>query len=498
MKIYSKIGKLIVMLSLSLKSNYNYHKPIRMIKTLRLLINYSFILFLLFSCSTQTSIARRRAPKWVKERPITPEYYIGIASVHKDADQDNYMQIAKNQALQDLASEISVNISSNSILNQFENEVEFKEEFESHTRTSIVQNLEGFEMVSSWDNKRENEYWVYYRLSKNKYELLKRIKLNKAKKVAQNYFEQAKQLEKKLDLFQALSYYAKAVDAIKTHLDEDLSVMTFSGKINLGTDIYNSIQNIFQHTQLIPAKKDIQIEISTSKKEPILVKAIWNSDADEKIIPQLPLVLHFSKGDGILNNKVRTDENGYATAQLSKVTSHQKQQEIEVSMDLAGILDTDNENMELNRLFFTPESAPKARIRVHAERLKAFLNFNEKIFGEDSKREILKNDLKKELSENFFSFTRQKDQAKVILDINTNVVKGEIKKGRNYKVFIVYLDCFFTLTNAKTGLEIFNDAIYEVKGMKPISYDYAVKEAYEEAVAEIHKNIIPKLNQLDL
>jgi hypothetical protein len=37
-----------------------------------------------------------------------------------------------------------------------------------------------------------------------------------------------------------------------------------------------------------------------------------------------------------------------------------------------------------------------------------------------------------------------------------------------------------------------------VKGMKPISYDYAVKEAYEQAVEEIHNTIIPKLNQLDL
>ncbi len=469
-----------------------------MIKYLRTFGIYFSILLLLLSCSPYTSAAKRRPPKWVKERPISSEYYIGIAVVNKDANQTNYMQLAKNQALQDLASEISINISSNSVLHQFENNTSFKEEFEADVKTSLVQELEGYEMVASWTHKKEDKYWVYYRLSKNQYALLKRIKLNKAKKLAQTFLEEGKLLKKKLDLFQALSYYAKSLDAIKNHLDEDLSVMTLEGNINLGTDIYNSIQNIFNRTQLTPEKKAIKLEISTSQKEPILIKADWLGNDGEQSIQQLPLQFKFSKGEGILNQNVSTDQFGYAASQLSKVTSRQKLQEIEVSLDLSSILDEGKENYELNKLFFTPESAPKSKIIINVERLKAYLNFSEKIFGEDSQRGILKNNLKKELSENFFSFTNKKEQAKVILDINTNVIKGEIKEGRNYKVYIVYLDCFFSLTDVKTGMEIFNDAIYEVKGMKPISYGYAVKEAYEQAVDEINNTIVPKLNQLDL
>ncbi|MBN2597352.1 LPP20 family lipoprotein [Labilibaculum sp.] len=469
-----------------------------MIKSLRTLLHFSFILTFIVSCSSNTTAAKRRPPQWVKERPVSSEYYIGIAVVKKDANETSYIQLAKNQALQDLCSEISISISSNSVLHQFENNTSFKEEFEADIKTSLVQDLEGYEMVASWDNKKEGEYWVYYQLSKNQYALLKRVKLNKAKKLSQSYFEEGKQYEKQLDLFQALNYYAKSLDAIKNHLDEDLSVMTLDGTINLGTDIYNSIQNIFNRTQLTPVKKTIQLEISTSQKEPILVKAVWLADEGEKMISQLPLEIKFTKGAGILNGNVSTDQFGYASSQLSRVSSRQKLQEITASLDLSSILDESNENYELNKLFFTEESAPKSKITLNVERLKAYLNFSEKIFGEDSKRGILENNLKKELSENFFSFTNNKDQAKVILDINTNVTKGEIKEGRNYKVYIVYLDCFFSLTDVKTGLEIFNDAIYEVKGMKPISYDYAVKEAYEQAVDEINNTIVPKLNQLDL
>ena len=453
-------------------------------------------LLLIILVFTSASYAGRRPPKWVKNRPISSEYYIGVSVVSKDVD--NYMQLAKNKALQDLASQISINISSNSVLHQFEDNTSFKEEFESQVRTSLVQELEAYEFVASWNNKRGNEYWEYYRLSKKQHALLQRLKLNKAKKLAQNYFEEAKMYENKLDLIQALNYYAKSVDALKKYLDQDLSVMTFEGSINLGTEIYKRIQNIYTRTQLVPVNKTIKIEISTSVKDPFLIKANWASNEGEKELVNLPLTFDFVTGGGLLNKNVNTDEFGYASSQLTRVTSKQKLQKVEAALDLSSILNENDEDYDLFKMFLTPDLAPKCSIILNVERLKAYMLFSEKIFGMDSQRSILKNAIKKELSENFFSFTEDKDSANVILDVKTNVTKGEIKEGRNYKVHIVYLDCFFSLTDMKSGFEIFNDAIYEVKGMKPVSYNYAVKEAYEQAVEEIHNTIIPKLNQLDL
>lgn len=463
-----------------------------MIKLLRQFLCLSLVILVFAS----TSFAGRRPPKWVKNRPVSSEYYIGISVVSKDVE--SYMQLAKNKALQDLASQISIHISSNSVLHQFEDKTGFKEEFESQVKTSLVQELEGYELVSSWNNKRGNEYWEYYRLSKKQYALLQRLKLNKAKKLAQNYFEEAKKYEDKLDLIQALSCYAKSIEALKKHLDQDLSVMTFDGSINLGTEIYKRIQNIYTRTQLIPVNKNIKIEISTSIKNPFLVKANWASNEGVNELVNLPVSFDFVTGGGLLNKHVNTDEFGYASSQLIRVTSKQKLQKVEAALDLSSVLNKNDEDYELYKMFLTPELAPKCSIILNVDRLKAFMIFSEKIFGKDSQRSILKNAIKKELSENFFSFTEDKDSANVILDVKTNVTKGEIKVGRNYKVHIVYLDCFFSLTDVKSGFEIFNDAIYEVKGMKPVSYNYAVKEAYEQAVEEIHNTIVPKLNQLDL
>lgn len=455
-----------------------------------------FSLILIILVFSSLSFAGRRPPKWVKNRPVSSDYYIGISVVKKGVE--NYMQLAKNKALQDLASQISINISSNSVLHQFEDNTSFTEEFESQVKTSLVQELEGYELVASWNNKRGEEYWEYYRLSKKQYALMQRLKLNKAKKLAQNYFEEAREYESKLDLIQALSYYSKSIVALKEHLDRDLSVMTFEGSVNLGTEIYKRIQNVYSNIQFVPVNKYIKIEISTSVKDPFLVKANWLSDEGEKELVNLPLRFGFISGGGILNKKVNTDEFGYASSQLTRVTSKQKLQKVEAALDLSSILKQDDEDYELIRMFLTPDLAPKCSVILNVERLKAYMLFSEKIFGKNSRRSILKNAIKKELSENFFSFTEDKDSANVILDVKTNVTKGEIKEGRNYKVHIVYLDCFFSLTDIKSGFEIFNDAIYEVKGMKPVSYNYAVKEAYEQAVEEIHNTIVPKLNQLDL
>ncbi len=460
-------------------------------------IQYTLILFVLMSCSTQSGLARKRPPKWVKQRPITPDYYVGIAVVKKNGDI-NYMQMAKEQALHDLCSEISVNVSANSILLQIEDNDSLNENFQSEIRTSLANEIEGYELVATWNNKKSNEYWVYYRLSKNKYQLLKRIKLNKAKKIAQNYYEQARLCESKLELVQALNYYAQAIDAIKKHLQEDVTVMTTNGKINLSVDIYNAIQRIFKNVQLTPQQKHIAIEISTAAKEPIRIKALWQGNDGESRIAKLPLEFTFTKGGGTLLNKVKTDQMGVATSQLSQITSHQRLQEIEVTLNLGDIWNEDNKNYKLNKFFFPKDLAPKCKISLNVKRLKAYLIYSETVFGNPSNNNALKNMLKKELSENFFSFTSDKSEAKIILNIKTDITKGATKKRQNYNLYITYLDCGITLIDNRTGHEIFNDAIYQIRGMQPTSYNYAIKEAYDEAVSEIHNVIVPKLNKLNL
>ncbi len=57
-------------------------------------IKYALIVLFVMGCSTQNGLARKRPPKWVKQRPVSSKYYIGIAVVNKNPEV-NYIQMAK-------------------------------------------------------------------------------------------------------------------------------------------------------------------------------------------------------------------------------------------------------------------------------------------------------------------------------------------------------------------------------------------------------------------
>ena len=53
-------------------------------------------------------------PAWLNSKPVQDSYYVGIGHSNKDG-LNNYIQSAKQSALEDMVSEIRVNISSTSV-----------------------------------------------------------------------------------------------------------------------------------------------------------------------------------------------------------------------------------------------------------------------------------------------------------------------------------------------------------------------------------------------
>ena len=146
-------------------------------------ISKQFILFLLLSLIFSSQ------PDWVKKRPINNSYFIGIGISSINLSR-NYIQSAKNDALSDLSSEISVTISSELIDILTEKSGLSQEEVVSEIRSSTKADLEGFELVDTWED--EYEYWVYYRLSKAKYQANIELKRQNAISLSLDLFKKAK------------------------------------------------------------------------------------------------------------------------------------------------------------------------------------------------------------------------------------------------------------------------------------------------------------------
>ena len=115
--------------------------------------------FTILFCSTILA----QEPGWVKQRPTSQQYFIGIGSADKTSS--GYRNLAKADALNDLASEISVSVSSEliDVMTEYSG---FSEEYaRSEIRISTKDDLEGYERYDDYNGK--DSYWIYYRISKD-------------------------------------------------------------------------------------------------------------------------------------------------------------------------------------------------------------------------------------------------------------------------------------------------------------------------------------------
>ena len=123
------------------------------------LIFASFVV-LLFSCGGRKQIA----PEWIHSKPIdqsrTYVYGLGMSYVNPNAA---YQQVARTNALSDLAGEVESQIFDETKLLQKEDSGGFSSAFKSETRTKSHIKLEEYEVVETYSD--ELRYYVLYRLN---------------------------------------------------------------------------------------------------------------------------------------------------------------------------------------------------------------------------------------------------------------------------------------------------------------------------------------------
>ncbi len=458
---------------------------------------YTFII-LLMACLLPLNAAAKKKPDWVKQRPNDPDFYIGIGMTEKSGGEMDYKREARSKALREMSSEIQVTISSNSVLHQFENNFEFREEYEAKVQTSVEQSLEGYDVLT-WEDRKE--YWVMTRLSKLKYDQRKKQKLDRAKMMATAYYDDAKKAMAQNDAYAALNYLAKAVISIKDHLEDDLTHRTVDGTYNVGTELFGAIQEVFRRVELVPVQSAYQIQFSKDLEVPIGVNALFRSDRGEMMpLRNFPLQFSFSKGEGILTAETTTNQDGYAQVSVTRLISKRKIQEITAVFDISHVMnqETDEEVKKLLQVFFPGKLMPVGRIALEIQKSKAYLIMEENIFGEESTSGPFSNMIKTELNENFFTFTSNQEEAEFVVKVKSDFVAGEEKKGQGYSVYLVFADFSISIIENATQTEIFSDGLNGIRGMRPGNYEYALKEARKQTLDQFHKQIEKRLEQVDM
>jgi len=446
-----------------------------------------FLTVLLTGCILQINLLQaKKAPDWVTNRPIDNEFYIGIGHASKIKGQNDHIEKAASEALKNLASEITVNISGEVVSSMIEKSGLLEEELKSKIRSTTEAELENYELVEQWQDKKE--YWIYYRLSKIKYRLAREEKIEKAISLALDLFSKAKENEQNKEYEKALLSYLQALKPIEKYSGETLKTQYQGKEIFLNNEIYFSIQNLLSNIELSPVVNNISAKRNKAVKQPIKVKAIHNEN-ESISISNLPIAFSFKRGEGDLIESAKTNMDGTASSKISKITSSEKMQILIVELDISKLINQDSTSFVYQNILKT-FPIPSTRIILNVSGLLIYVESEEINLGKELAVLHIEPKLKESFAENGFSFTDDMGKADIFITIKARTREGSEMFG----MYSAFVDVTVSALEMSSGEEIYKNVFNNVTG-QGVSNEKAGFKAFENAAEKISNNMVPKIIQ---
>ena len=442
------------------------------------------LILLISSCSPKVLPPDPDAfkPAWLKTEPYQEGYYTGIGHSTKDASS-NYIQAAKKSALDDLASQIKVNISSTSVLSQLEVNKKLQEQYEQIIRTTVADEIEEFELVDAWEDA--GNYWVYYRLSIARYKQLKEEQKRNATLLATDYFQKARQAEKAQERLQAIGFYFQAFRSIEKYLGDAIRVTIDEKEILLVNEIYASIQSLLDRTTITVNPTEIMVNRRINQSERQVIAFAAYKDINQPAT-QLPLQAAFEKGQGDVFPNYKTDDLGQAKILIHKIGSRELEQTVAVNVDIDAL--SGSGTSPIYSLIAKTLHVPRTQVMLKVQRPVVFITSLEKSLGYQKNNEQISNKLKNLLANNGFEFTDDRHAADLWFDVQADSEKGSISGS----IYITYLTSVIKVTAAREGKEIYATTLDRIKGYG-LDYDKSSIDAYNKALETLEKEKMKEL-----
>ncbi|KAA3613754.1 MAG: hypothetical protein DWQ05_15870 [Calditrichaeota bacterium] len=444
------------------------------------------ILSLVVLNCAQSTLGGEKKPKWVKKRPVTRLFYIGIAAVEKQVGSQDHIQAAKSQALNDLVSEIEVKISGEFINQVSERAGMVEDEVKSIVRAQTKTAIEGYELVDTWDDKKT--YWVYYRLSKGLWEEIQREKREKAMRLSLSMYSTGMSKLAARDYGSALTFFSRALQPIQPYPAEPLETTYNGNKIYLQESITLAIQDLVSRIELIPPAGNNDVKMGQTIRRPYTVKTVYNDDSGQQIpVSHLSLKFSFVKGAGKLISTGRSNAQGVALCRLSKVTAQDKIQIVKAEMDVDAFVQQDSVGT-ITKNTISNMPFPSANIVLSVTGLTAFIEAKELNLGRQIKLPQIEPAIKNSLLENGFTLTDNLSKAEVMIKVDAQSRQG----GRSHGISVSYVDLNLSAIDMRSGEEVYKNSLNGAKGFDLSSFDKAGINAFQEAAKKITREMMPQ------
>lgn len=326
---------------------------------------------IMLECGGSKKVAQTPiTPSWIQGRPTQPGYYIGIGSARKTTP--DYQQAAKQSALADLASDISVSISSQSVLNAFESQNYFSEDFRSSIRAEAQKELEGYEVVDSWED--QNTYWIYYRLSKDTYRRMVEEKKAAAAAKSLDFYDKAITAINGNDTRTALLMLVKALEPIKPFFAETITATYRDNQIFLGNEIISTLTNTL-NSLTVKGPKAVNVKLGFGIDGNSLTYTVTNTNGT--LQKTIPLKITYTERP-LTNNRIITNNQGEASFSIDVVRSCKLNEIITVKVDFESIVKEATRDFAIGKIlarFKTPSA--ETQISITPTKIPCVVNRNQ-------------------------------------------------------------------------------------------------------------------------
>jgi hypothetical protein len=442
------------------------------------------MLLMFFGCSSGRKMSyadlMKDAPEWAKRTPNTSGYYHGVGMATKGASQD-FRERARQNALAEISGSISVTISSSSVLNQFEFDNTYSEYFRDNIRMSTQQQLEGFELVDNWEN--DQQYWVYYRLSKPKWTQVKQARIDKAVATSRSKYDQAKLFGSEGKHADALRFYIRSVEDIRDFLGEDIQTEIDGRQRSYATSLMaDLIAHVQQMKIMFPLDK-LTLEPGTSAGTVAIDATVV--DRQNQPVSGVPVTTRFSWLPGSRTEKV-TDVRGQFRISPQKISARNNNEQIICALNLDRLVRDNTTDMVVQKLF---DGVKVNTFKLPVELIKPvfFISVNAENLREQYTRNNIEEEITRLLRQDGYQITDNAAKTDYQLIVDAYTTEGNERNNR----FSVLLSTQFLVKDGK-GRTIYSSRDEGISGLGG-SYFKAGEDAYNSLTGKIRITVYPEI-----
>jgi hypothetical protein len=409
-----------------------------------------------------------QTPSWVTSRPISEKEYIGIGMASlSDVD---YRKKATQNALADIASQISMKLENKSFLHMVDVDGKSRDMFEDKIQSSMAAWLEGQELKATYQSN--DSYYVYYSLDKKVYARNSESRRKQAIRMGMDYLQKGQAAEEMMNLAQAVQLYGKGLEAVEPWVFMDL----VSDGVNVPTELYHAFVNVFSNMAITTNVVQVEGEAFKAISTPLAGCLSKNG----VVVPNVKLKARFVTGTGSVSESIETDYTGTAEFYVTNVTSKEAVQELRITIDDSFI----NALPQSYRQMLQNQVWPSAKITILLKSLPVTAYF---FIDNDNDLEGIEQQICSLLANNHFAISENPDTSQIFIQMSTKIEMGSVVTGGMYDLNTCYCTLVLKFYNNQTEQLLLDYSVNQMKVLSPIHK--TTEETISMCIREMMKRV---------